>query len=161
MRLYHLYFLVFLVLIFGSCNFFEVKKVNSDEVLARERSKLLAGGVGEYPLFEACKDKEHKALQKKCFQQELCNHIAAYLKEQAFIIETSVQDTLWIPLLIDSIGIVTIEDFEVPDFIADQEPPITILLEESVQMLPALQPAHIRGIPVATRYRLPLVFITE
>ncbi len=161
MRFYFLYFLMVFPLLLGSCNFFEMKKLNPEEVLERELSELRKGGVEGYPLFEICRDKKEKKAQKRCFQQQLSDHIADYLEQQDFYIEENVADTLWIPLLIDSTGIVTIEDFEVPDFIAIQEPSLPVLLEESVQTLPELQPAHIRSTPVATRYRLPLILMAE
>ena len=161
MRFRFIYVCVIFLFCLGSCTFFKIEKVNPDEVLERERLGLLKGGLGEYPLFDTCKNRVQTEEQKKCFQQELCEHIASYLEQQAFYIEGIVLDTLWIPLLIDSTGTVTVEGFDIPDFIADQEPSLSVLLEESVESLPELGPAHVRGVPVTTRYRLPLVLTTE
>jgi len=158
MRLIRKYF--YFSLFFGvmSCGFFEFEKVSMDRLMKEEMEVLKVGGVSEYPLFEACKNFSTKTAQQNCFERTLYTHITTYFEKHQLAIRGTIIDTLWIPVLVDTKGKLRVDTFELPKaYEGTKKPSVLQLLEKSIDLLPPIEPAHIRGISIATRYQLPLI----
>ncbi|WP_025742377.1 hypothetical protein [Aquimarina pacifica] len=139
-----------------SCDSFVLKKENKDKIVKEELDKLNRNEVEQPPLFRACRRKQEAELVA-CFQSTITNHIQNTLAKNTFTLTESIHDTLWIPLRITKEGTIQLEEFELPDIIKTQIPELKNKLEESIQALPKVKPAHTRGTPVTTQYKLPLV----
>ncbi|MFD2563125.1 hypothetical protein [Aquimarina rubra] len=152
-RSYYIFVLVFTLF---SCDNLIVKKENQEEVLQEKWKEIDKNQVDEPPLFEACKQASEEE-QKRCFQETINKHIGDYLSDHTITVQEAINDTVWVPLLITKEGDIILEDFLVPDIITSQIPDFKDILEESIEQLPDIEPAHTRSTPVNTRYKLPLV----
>ncbi|MBQ0734324.1 hypothetical protein [Aquimarina celericrescens] len=151
-----LWYICIIIFTLYSCDNFVLKKEHKEEIIKEGLDKLSWNEVEQPPLFEICEEKSEEELEQ-CFQQTIIKYFYDYLSKQKININTSVSDTIWIPLLITKKSQIIIEDFELPDPIASQIPNLKDLLEEGINTLPEVEPAHTRGTPVTARYQLPLV----
>ncbi|WP_234859413.1 hypothetical protein [Aquimarina aquimarini] len=152
-RNWHIGLLIFTLF---SCDSFVLKKENKEDMVKEGLEKLNWNEVDQPPLFDACKSKPEELL-KQCFQNTITQHINSYLTKQTFKVKKTINDTIWVPLLITKEGEIILEDFAPPYEIAIQIPTLKINLEKSINSLPEVKPAHTRSTPVTSRYKLPLV----
>ncbi len=133
-----------------------LKKESQEEIIKEGLDKLNWGEVEQPPLFAACKKEPEEKLEQ-CFQNTITNHIHDYLTKQSLKITQSINDTIWVPILITKNSQIILEDFELPDIIASEIPNLKSILEQGISTLPKVNPAHTRSTPVTARYKLPLV----
>ncbi|WP_027393000.1 hypothetical protein [Aquimarina latercula] len=152
-RVYYISILVFTLF---SCDNLVLKKENQKQVLKEKWNEIDKNQVDEPPLFEACKHVSEEEIER-CFHNTINEQIGNYLQDQTITVKEPINDTIWVPLLITKDGDIVLEDFLVPDIITSQIPDFKDILEESIDNLPNVEPAHTRSTPVNTRYKLPLV----
>ncbi len=145
-----------LALIIVSCDSFVLKKEKKEDIVEEKLDKLNWNEVDQHPLFEVCEEKTEEELEL-CFQNAITEHMHNHLVQQDLKIDQSINDTIWIPLLITKDSLIILEDFELPDIIVSEIPDLREILEQGISALPKVKPAHTRGTPVSARYRLPLV----
>ncbi|WP_130285555.1 hypothetical protein [Aquimarina brevivitae] len=154
------YFLAILcTLTLLSCNLIP-KKEKKQQILDEEWQKIATNEVEEPPLFENCSTTTEAALER-CFQRTITNHIKSYLESQNLAVTESINDTVWVPILITKEAEVLIKEMKVPASIQQQIPNFATLLGESIKTLPPVKPAHTRGTEVSTQYRLPIIISIE
>ena len=144
-----------------SCSYFELEKSNKKLLLQKELQELYKGGITEYPLFEFCTEVTTRSAQKKCFEKELTAHFQDQLSENQFYSSKEHPDTVWIPLVVDQQGLVLLEDYSLPEKSGLKKTILDSVLRVAIETLPTLEPAHIRGVAVSTKFHLPLVISTE
>jgi len=152
-RVWILYILIFTLY---SCDNLIAKKEKQEDVLKEKWSTIDTTQVEEPPLFEKCKHDSGEDLQN-CFHITIRDHIVDYLSDRTITIKETINDTIWVPILITKNDKIVLEDFTVPRLIQTQIPDFKDILEESIQSLPKVEAAHTRGVPVNARYKLPLV----
>lgn len=150
------YHLIFLVIALHSCDNLVLKKDNRDTIVEQKWNELDKNEVEEPPLFEACLYKIREE-QENCFHLTITEHIHEDLIDNTLTVTKTINDTVWIPLLITKDAEIIIEDYTLPALIASQLPDFKQILEESINNLPKIEPAHTRGTPTSARYKLPLV----
>jgi hypothetical protein len=82
--------------------------------------------------------------------------IGAELKKNSFTIQEAISETVVVHLLISAKGTVVLDEIQSSKNIKMQLPTLDSLLNVSVQNLPKITPARKRGIPVVTKYSLPI-----
>jgi len=149
-------YLFIITLILYSCDNLIAKKEKQEDLLKEKWSTIDTTKVEEPPLFEQCKHDSGEDLQN-CFHKTIRDHIGDYLSEHTITIKETINDTIWVPILITKNDEIVLENFVVPNMIQIQIPDFKDILEESIQSLPKVEAAHTRGVPVNARYKLPLV----
>jgi hypothetical protein len=153
------------VLIFSllciSCEGLITQKKSSEDFLEEELKSITWDDVDTYPLFVGCNENDSKALQKKCFETFIHNHINGHLNQGHLVSTTPISDTLMILLQLTAKSEVTILDIKGDTLTFSAFPEIKKLLSESINSLPQAAPALKRGVPVKTQFTLPLVIKTE
>ena len=153
---------LFVILLFTSCEYFEKKKVYTDDLLQEELKTFNWNEVDTYPTFEACEQVTDKVASKRCFQQVVLQHVNQYLKDQHLVVTTSVNDTINLSLAINHQGQIEVQNIKSKEETERAIPHIDSLLRESVMTLPKIYPAIKRGQQVKTVFKLPIVVkITE
>lgn len=152
-RNWHIILLVFTLF---SCKNFVLKKENKEDIVKEGMDKLNRNEVEQPPLFSVCEGKAENELES-CFQNTITKHIHDYLIKYPITVKKTINDTIWVPLLITKSGKIILEDFTLPDSIITQIPDLKNRLEQSIDSLPEVEPAHTRSTPVTTRYKLPIV----
>ncbi|WP_459212591.1 hypothetical protein [Aquimarina rhabdastrellae] len=108
------------------------------------------------PLFKKCETLSEEEL-RECFEATFSNHINTYLENKTAVVTEKLHDTIWMQVLINNIGKVSIESISVSDSVQRSIPKIKTWLEESIISLPEVQPPYVRNQPTSTRYKLPVI----
>ena len=78
------------------------------------------------------------------------------MQKKVLTIKDSVDEIVIVHLLIDAKGILKLEQIEASEVIMEQLPTLDSLLAISIQNISKIYPAIKRGIPVKTKYILPI-----
>ena len=151
---------VFLVSL-TSCDYFETRKVTSDEILSEETKELNWQEVDQYPAFEECREVMESEAAKACFGNKVASYFYARLEAKQPVVTETLNDTLYLYLKISEKGIPAIDSMEVDSLVVAQLPEIRSWLAQSVDSLPRIYPATKRGIPVVTTFKMPIIIKAE
>lgn len=148
--------LFFLLLCVSSCEYFDKKKVSTDEILQEDLRTFNWNEVDEYPSFKSCSSSGTKELRKQCFENTLINHITSFLIDQKIIVTKDINDTINIKFHISEKGELRVLQIDNSTSIKNQIPEIDGFLKKSLITLPQISPAIKRGQQVKTEFKLPI-----
>ncbi len=112
--------------------------------------------VDTFPSFKPCDSIINKTKKTDCFRTTIHKKIGEELQKYSFTIKDSIAETVYVDLLINSKGNITLEQIQFSENIKNKLPELDSLLKFSIKKLPTIFPAVKRGIPVTTKYRLPI-----
>jgi hypothetical protein len=113
--------------------------------------------VDTFPSFKNCNSIVDKTVKSDCFRKTIHLKITKELQQYSFTIKDSISETVFMNLLINSEGKVVLEEIQSSQNCKRQLPELDSLLFLSIQNLPVIYPAIKRGIPITTKYRLPII----
>ena len=152
------YLTIFLLLLcVSSCDYFDKKKVNSQDILKEDLRTFNWHEVDEYPTFASCDKSSTKAQRKHCFEATLTTYITQELIGEKIVVTQDINDTITINFLISEKGTLSVLNIDSRDQITSQIPEIDSLLIQSLKDLPQILPAFKRGQPVKTEFKLPVI----
>lgn len=149
--------LLLLILSVSSCEYFDKKKISSEEILQEELRTFNWNEVDEYPSFAICDSSSTKQLRKQCFEVTLSNYITGQLVLKKMVVTRDLNDTIEMKFHISEKGEIAIIGMEVPNEVKEQIPEIETYLTESISNIPTIAPAIKRGQEVKTEFKLPIV----
>lgn len=149
--------LFLIIFCFTSCEYFDKKKVSSEELLIEELKTVNWNEVDEYPTFTTCDSMLTKAEKKQCFESTLTTHIFSHLNKENLIVTEALQDTLKMRLQISEHGKLDVLKLENSISVKRYIPNIDSLLIASLDSLPKILPAIKRGQFVKTEFELPII----
>ncbi|WCO01348.1 hypothetical protein [Psychroserpens ponticola] len=153
---------IFLLLInVMSCEFFEKKKVYSEELLENEMELFTWNDVDEYPTFSSCDSTIGKANKKQCFENTLRDILNTNLSQYHIVVLESIEDTVQLKITIDNKGEFSINSIESSTLTKQQIPQLDSLLRQSLDSLPKIFPAIKRSQQVTTQFSLPVIIKIE
>ncbi len=145
------------LILFYSCNYFQVEKVTSEEILEEELKTFSWDEVDTYPKFSSssavASSKEEEAKQ---FSNRIANSLNEDSKLRHIVVETIQKDTVLVHLKISSKGIITVKNILIDSITETQIPKLRNSLLEAFSNLPEVLPALKRGRPVQTEFTLPI-----
>lgn len=147
--------LFFLLIAFfvTSCDKISFSKNDKNIVL---NTSVDFSSVDTFPSFKVCDSIIDKTQKTDCFRITIHQKIGADLLQHTFIIKDSIDEVIYVDLIINSEGIFTLDAIQSSNNIKKVLPHLDSLLRESVQNLPKIIPANKRGIPVTIKYSLPI-----
>jgi len=148
----------FLILCFSSCDYFDKKKVYSEDILKEDLQTFNWNDVDEYPTFSSCDSSSNKMERKQCFETTLTTFIMSQLSKETIVVTEDINDTISITFQISEKGALSILEIKSSNLIKEQIPKIDTLLIESLKDLPKIFPAIKRSQQVKTEFVLPVVF---
>jgi len=149
--------LVFCVVIMTSCNYFESKKITTQEILNDELQTFNWNDVDEYPTFASCDTTSGKVNKKICFESTLRSILNSKLSNQHIIVTEDINDTIKMKITISKTGVFTVDAIEIKELTQQQIPQLDSLLLHSFDTLPKIYPAIKRSQQVATQFNFPVV----
>lgn len=147
------FFVVFLLIFCTSCDYFPLSK---KQQLPSLDTIINFNEVDFSPSFPACDSLIEKEAKSLCFRTNMHQKIASFLQKQVFTIKDSIDELVEVHLRIDTKGITHLEKINAAEIIHEQLPSLDSLIGISVKNLPIIYPAIKRGIPVTTKYILPI-----
>lgn len=146
-----------LVLMFASCEYFNVKKTSSEALLEEELQSFNWNDVDQYPSFSECDSFDTKKAKMKCFQYFLNKGVFEYLQSQDLVVTKDINDTIDLKLQISEKGVIKLIEVKASSAIEKEIPNIYNLLRQSLDSLPEIYPAIKRGQQVKTEFVLPII----
>ena len=144
---------LFLLLFITSCDKLPFSKNKNSKVLD---TIVDFSSVDTFPSFKTCDSLIDKTAKSDCFRATIHQKIGEELQKHQLAIKDSIDEIIYVDLLISADGMFTLEAIQSSDTIKQELPELDSLLKVSVKKLPTIHPANKRGIPVATKYRLPI-----
>ncbi|MCK5402294.1 MAG: hypothetical protein KAJ28_11730, partial [Flavobacteriaceae bacterium] len=142
---------------FTSCDYFDKKKVYSEDILKEDLQTFNWNEIDEYPTFESCQTSLTKAESKQCFERTLTTFMMSQFEKKTIVVTQDINDTIIITFQISEKGKLSVKDIISSDLIKVQIPKIDTLLMESLKGLPQIFPAIKRSQQVKTEFKLPVV----
>ena len=147
--------------IFISCNWFVSKEEKTQKLVDQEMQGINWDEIDKYPLFDNCDELRSKKEQRKCFEQTFMMHFSTMINEFEFELDSDIDDTVNVDFLIDRNGEISILSIEKNAKIESQIPEFNSIIIHGLNRLPAIAPAVKRGIPVAAKFRIPIILNTK
>ena len=144
-----------------SCEWFASREAKTRELVEQEIRGINWNEVDQFPLFEACDETASKPEQQECFQNTLIMHFSMALQDFEFRSDQPLSDTLYVDFLVDNQGSLSVLSVDENPLLSAENPEFERIISGTLRSLPRLQPALKRGIPVAARFRIPLVIQTN
>ncbi|WP_027078142.1 hypothetical protein [Maribacter antarcticus] len=144
-----------------SCNFFESKEKRTQELIDSQLNEIDWNSIDTYPLFLDCDETASKEVQRHCFEGKLIAHFETTLNQFEFIVDSDENPIVAVIFVIDSDGDIAILDIEKDRFILNQMPEFDGIVTQSLKTVPEIAPALKRGIPVSTKFRIPIQLNTK
>ena len=145
--------LLLMVLFITSCDKFSFSKNKNIQDLD---TIVDFSSVDTFPSFKPCDSIIDKTKKTDCFRTTIHQKIGAELLKHTFIIKDSIDELIYVDLIINSKGIFTLHAIQSSNNIKKVLPQLDGLLRESVGKLPKIYAANKRGIPVSVKYSLPI-----
>ncbi len=146
-----------LFLLFTSCDYLNVKKTSSEDILKEELQSFNWNELDVYPTFSKCDSAVTKLEKKQCFENELTAQLTHYLSHQHFVVGQNISDTLELTVVISDKGKATITNVKVKEETLKALPNIKEVILRSTDSLPSIFPGLKRGQQVTSQFKLPVV----
>ncbi|MDP5061086.1 MAG: hypothetical protein NWP64_04130 [Maribacter sp.] len=150
-----------LMLLISSCSFFDSKQKRTQELIDEELRLIDWNSVDSYPFFYTCDEAVTKEQQKICFEETLISHFQETLNDFEFTLTDKESETVDVIFVIDTLGRINVATIEKNALVLNQMPEFDGVITQSLKNLPKLAPALKRGIPVNTKYRIPIQLNTN
>jgi len=151
----------FLLAIVSSCSLFESKQKRTQQLVDEELGQIDWNSIDSYPFFFTCDENVSKEAQKACFEETLTTHFQNTLNEFEFTLTDKKSETVTVLFIIDTLGQIKVIDINKDVAVLKQMPEFDGVITQSLKNLPKLAPALKRGIPVNTKYRIPIQLNTK
>ncbi len=153
---------LFMLLILGSsCQYFQTERISSEEVLKEELQTMDWSDIDTYPSFPQCDGVIEKEEQRNCFESTILASIQSQLAIGNWVTSFPLHDTVLLHLEVDTTGILKVEPFVLDSMVQRALPKMDSLLMEGLYGLERPAPAYKRGIPVTSKFTLPVVINSE
>jgi hypothetical protein len=146
-------FFLLLFILITSCDKFSFSTSKNIQLLD---TIVNFSSVDTSPSFKVCSSIIDKEKKSDCFRTTIHQKIGAELQKHEFTVNISISETVFVDLLINSKGEIILDTIESSDDIKAQLPQLAAILKLSLDTIPSIYPAIKRGIPVTTKYRLPI-----
>ena len=150
LRIFTFIILLFFITSCDKLSFLKSEKIQALDTIVNFSS------VDTSPSFKECDSIIDKHQKSNCFRTTIHQKIGAELQKHQFVIKDSIAEIVYVVLRINSEGTIFLEAIESPEAIRNQLPKLDSILKVSITKIPKMYPAIKRGIPVATKYRLPI-----
>ena len=151
-------FLVLMVM-FTSCDKFSFTKNQPLPVLD---TIVDFTSVDTFPSFSECDSIINKTQKSDCFRTTMHQKIGEVLQKQKLSIRDSIDETVFVDVIINSDGNIIYEGLQSSENIKKELPELDSIIQLSIAKLPKIHSAIKRGIPVTTKYQLPIrIYLKE
>jgi hypothetical protein len=152
---------LFLVSLCFSCQYFEKKVPNEKELLDKQLKEINWNEVDEYPSVANCEKLTDETQRKQCFFEFLTTTIQQKLAVDTLSTLFPKLDTIEVKVTVFPNSTMEFEPQFPKDSVAYDTIKIDSILRIRLVNFPKVNPAIKRGIPVKTKFVLPVIIKTE
>lgn len=152
---------LFLVSLCFSCQYFEKRVPNEKELLEKQLKEINWNEVDEYPSVVDCEKLTDETQRKQCFFEFLTTTIQQKLAVDTLSTLFPKLDTIEVKVTVFPNSTMEFEPQFPKDSVAYDTIKIDSILRIRLVNFPKVNPAIKRGIPVKTKFVLPVIIKTE
>ncbi len=152
---------LFLVSLCFSCQYFEKKVPNEKELLEKQLKEINWNEVDEYPSVADCEKLTDETQRKQCFFEFLTTTIQQKLAVDTLSTLFPKLDTIEVKVTVFPNSTMEFKPQFTKDSVAYDTIKIDSILRIRLVNFPKVNPAIKRGIPVKTKFVLPVIIKTE
>ena len=152
---------LFLVSLCFSCQYFEKKVPNEKELLEKQLKEINWNEVDEYPSVADCEKLTDETQRKQCFFEFLTTTIQQKLAVDTLSTLFPKLDTIEVKVTVFPNSTMEFEPQFPKDSVAYDTIKIDSILRIRLVNFPKVNPAIKRGIPIKTKFVLPVIIKTE
>jgi len=152
---------LFLVSLCFSCQYFEKKVPNEKELLEKQLKEINWNEVDEYPSVADCEKLTDVTQRKQCFFEFLTTTIQQKLAVDTLSTMFPKLDTIEVKVTVFPNSTMEFEPQFPKDSVAYDTIKIDSILHVRLVDFPKVNPATKRGIPVKTKFVLPVIIKSE
>lgn len=139
---------LFFLIVFTSCNYFNLKKENEDIIIENRLKEIKKNGLELYPEIQPCKTLEGR----KCFEKQLTIKLKEELEQVVTLENLNTHDTIWVSIFVSNKGIITLKQIK-----DSEDKTITKSIENILKNLSPIKAGTINGTPVNCNFKVPLI----
>lgn len=147
-----------LILFITSCDKFLFSKNESIQVVD---TIVDFTSVDTFPSFKVCDSLIDKTKKANCFRNTIHQKIGEELQKHKLAIKDSINETVFVDLIINSKGKIVFKEMHSSQNIKNQLPELDSLVQLSVNTLDSIYPAIKKGMPVISKYQLPIKIVLK
>lgn len=117
--------------------------------------------IDTFPSFKACDSLIEKSKKQDCFRTTIHQKIGEELQKHTLAIKDSIDETILVDLIINAKGEIVFNKMQSSNKIKKELIELDSLIKLSLENLPNVYPAIKRGIPVTTKYQLPIRIVLK
>jgi hypothetical protein len=155
------YYLLLVILLFNSCQYFDKQVPTEKELLQKELKTINWKEVDEYPSVVDCEKIENKTQRQQCFFEILTQLIQQKLSVDTLAVLYPELDTIEVKVTVFPNSTIKFEPQFPKDSVAYDKVKIDSILQARLVDFPKVNPAIKRGIPVKTQFILPVILKVE
>jgi hypothetical protein len=155
------FFLLLVILLFNSCQYFEKQVPSEKELLQKELKSINWKEVDEFPSVVDCEKIENKKQRQQCFFEIMTQLIQQKLSIDTLAVLYPELDTIEVKVTIYPNATMKFEPQFPKDSVAYDTVKIDSILRARLVDFPKVNPAIKRGIPVKTQFILPVILKVE
>ncbi|GGD47132.1 hypothetical protein [Muriicola marianensis] len=144
-----------------SCDWLTNTETRTQKLVEDELRGIDWNDVDQYPLFEACDETASKTDQRLCFERNLMENLSMSLQDFRFTSDSDLQSTVYIDFMVETTGELQVVEMQNDSVLQGQIPQFREVIIKSLRSMPRPEPALKRGIPVRSRFRLPMEITTN
>ncbi len=153
--------LLFLPLLFNSCQYFDKQVPSEKELLQKELNAINWKEVDEFPSVTECEKIENKTQREECFFEVMTQLIQEKLSIDTLSVLYPELDTIEVKVTVFPNSKIIFEPLFPKDSVAYDTVKIDSILKARLVDFPKVNPAIKRGIPVKTQFILPVILKVE
>lgn len=153
--------LLFILICFQSCQYFEKKVPNKEVLLEQELKKVNWTEVDEFPSTNGCDSIEDKAARKQCFFDYLTQTIQEKLATDTLKILYPNLDTIQVKVTVFQDARLKFEPYFSKGNTEYDTVKIDSIIQSRLADFPVVEPAIKRGIKVKSQFILPVILRSE
>ncbi|RYJ43286.1 hypothetical protein [Flavobacterium beibuense] len=149
------------LLLFGSCQYFDKRVPDEEELLQQRRAQIDMQTVSSYPSIGECDSVIDSEQRKECFFSSMARLVQERLDRDTLSLLYPEIDTIEIKVTIYPDASLTFEPQFPNDSVAYNKSKIDSLLRSRLADFPTVEPAQKEGIPVKSQFILPVIINVE
>lgn len=153
--------LLLITLLASSCQFFETEKISSETFYDEEIKTIDWKDVDQYPIFKSCESLSEKEAQKDCFENTLATYLFEAVTSNKDMAIKDLNDTVYVKFSVSEKGQLSVKSIDMDSLTKAELPRLEEKLRKKIDSIVLTAPAYKRGIPVKTKFTLPIVLQTN
>ena len=148
-------------LLLGSCNYFEKRVPDEEELLQKRLEQIDWKEVSAYPSLGECDSVMDKEQKKECFFSSMTRLVQERLNADTLSVLYPEVDTIEVKVTVYPDATLKFEPQFPADTVSYDRTRIDSLLRSRLSDFPTVEPAQKEGVPVTSQFMLPIIINVE